>query len=114
MKKKLLFAGIFGVAIIGIAAVAYSYLVDDRTSQVKVCPVHEQPLRTEIAKISYGLPKDPVYPEGYVEAVQAEFPNCQDFCWGGCSVRRQIWAWASFCPKCRAAKAGWLAQHSGD
>jgi hypothetical protein len=74
-----------------------------------VCELHGTRMRVDVIPIVYGYP-----PPGYdIDRVEEEaiFPNAADVFVGGCLGGEETHARVTYCPRCRAEKAAWLARH---
>ena len=81
---------------------------------MRICRVHNLPLKTGKAEIRRGLPPAP--PGGYSEAAESLFPLSRSVEMGGCVVGLELKdeKRIRFCPACRDAERKWLEDHDAD
>ena len=65
---------------------------------IRLCPVHDLPLRAEEVPIVYGLIH---FPEGYVHARDERFPFANEVAYGGCCIGPRQTATVFCCDACR-------------
>jgi hypothetical protein len=82
----------------------------DMTGTTTVCPVHDQPLREESIRISYGTP---FYWEECEAARRELFPFANSDVCGGCISTESSpwWARVRYCQVCREVQNTWLEQY---
>ena len=71
---------------------------------LRLCPVHDLPLKAEEVPVVYGLVR---FPPGYVEARDERFPFANEVAFGGCCVGPEERAAVLFCEGCRRESRAW-------
>jgi hypothetical protein len=77
---------------------------------LRVCPVHDQPLRSEDVPIVYGLIH---FTQGHVQAREMWFPFANEVAYDGCCVGPQQRATVLFCDACRQESLVWHGRTGG-
>jgi hypothetical protein len=82
------------------------------TSSLKrtTCELHGLDLALDVVPIEGGYVDQD---EEYVTAHKTLFPNAASVIGGGCLPMEETHARVKYCPACRAAKEGWMANHPG-
>jgi hypothetical protein len=70
--------------------------------------VHGLDLALDVVPIEGGYVEQD---EEYVNAHKTLFPNATNVIGGGCMPVEETHARVKYCPACRAAKEGWMANH---